>query len=143
MEPISISIPAKSMQTKQITITPVQSGVMVLKGCIVQAPNGLPQEFLLPMTTSDDDAVKEIYRSKWNVEAIRIKETGLNARPWLRRQRLSTLVKSRSKPITAPSFLKCMVTPEQPLIRIRRTSLTHGAVMMYDGERYVSTLSNI
>jgi trafficking protein particle complex subunit 9 len=31
-------------------------------------------------------------------------------------------------------FLHCNVVGEQPLLRIRRTSLTHAAVMLYDGE---------
>lgn len=135
MESISISIPSHSAQTKQIIITPVQSGELVLKGCVVQTPNGLPHEFLLPVSTPEDRAAKEIYRSKWTAEAIRIKETGLDARSWLRQQRLSATIKLRSKAATTPSFLECMVVPEQPLMRIRRTSLIHGAVMMYDGER--------
>ncbi|GJJ12127.1 hypothetical protein Clacol_006368 [Clathrus columnatus] len=134
MEPISISLPANSIQTKQIVITPLESGLLVLKGCTVQAPNGVPHEFLLPISTPEAETAQEIYRSKWNAEAIRVKETGLNARPWLRQQRLFTLTKSRAKTTSTPSFLECMVAPEQPLIRIRRTSLTHGAVMMYDGE---------
>jgi hypothetical protein len=33
--------------------------------------------------------------------------------------------------------LECKVVPEQPLLRIRRTSLTHGAVMLYNGEMLV------
>ncbi|KAJ3791523.1 TRAPP II complex [Lentinula aff. detonsa] len=31
-------------------------------------------------------------------------------------------------------FLECKVIPEQPLLRIRRTTVTHGALMLYDGE---------
>jgi hypothetical protein len=39
--------------------------------------------------------------------------------------------------LPAPSqlqFVELKVVPEQPLLRIRRTSLTHGAVMLYEGE---------
>jgi hypothetical protein len=31
-------------------------------------------------------------------------------------------------------FLVCNVVPEMPLLAIRSTSLTHGALMLYDGE---------
>lgn len=34
-------------------------------------------------------------------------------------------------------FLECTVVPELPLLWMRSTSLTHGAVMLYDGETYV------
>ena len=33
-----------------------------------------------------------------------------------------------------PRYLEVRVVPEQPSLRIRRTSLTNGAVMLYDGE---------
>ena len=33
-----------------------------------------------------------------------------------------------------PRYLEVQVVPEQPTLRIRRTSLTNGAVMLYDGE---------
>ena len=35
------------------------------------------------------------------------------------------------------SFYEVKVVPAQPFLRIRRTSLTNGAVMLYDGETYV------
>ena len=37
---------------------------------------------------------------------------------------------------TIPKFLECTVVPEQPLLRIRWSSLIHGAVMLYNGEKY-------
>lgn len=41
---------------------------------------------------------------------------------------------ARTKREKVFKFLDCKVVPEQPLLRVRRTSLTHGAVMLYDGE---------
>lgn len=32
-------------------------------------------------------------------------------------------------------WLECEVVEEQPLVWIRKTSLTHGTVMLYHGER--------
>lgn len=31
-------------------------------------------------------------------------------------------------------FLECNVVPEMPMLWMRSTSLTHGALMLYDGE---------
>jgi hypothetical protein len=78
--------------------------------------------------------VAEIERTKW---------TGLDARPAREkeRKRLSALPGAPEKSENlekAMKFLECKVVPEQPLLRVRRTSLTHGAVMLYDGESYVT-----
>lgn len=35
------------------------------------------------------------------------------------------------------SWLECRVVEEMPLLWIKKTSLTHGTVMLYDGERSV------
>lgn len=77
--------------------------------------------------------ISEIERTKW---------TGLDARPAREkeRKRLSALPgapEKSEKLEKAMRFLECKVIPEQPLLRVRRTSLTHGAVMLYDGESYV------
>ena len=74
--------------------------------------------------------VAEIERTKW---------TGLDARPAKEKERrcLSALPGASEKLEKSEKvmrFLGCKVVPEQPLLRVRRTSLTHGAVMLYDGE---------
>lgn len=38
------------------------------------------------------------------------------------------------------NWLECMVVEEQPLLWIKKTSLTHGTVMLYNGERSVPHL---
>jgi hypothetical protein len=73
-------------------------------------------------------------------ELDRFKFTGLDARPTEKeKKRLSVTAAGTSKDPAPTRFVECKVVPEQPLLRIRRTSLTHGAVMMYDGESYVSS----
>jgi hypothetical protein len=51
-------------------------------------------------------------------------------------KRNSALVASSLSKRTIPKFLECTVVPEQPLLRIRWSSLIHGAVMLYNGEKY-------
>jgi trafficking protein particle complex subunit 9 len=76
-------------------------------------------------------------------ELDRFKFTGLDARPTEKeKKRLSiTTAGAAAGTLKEPvptRFVECKAVPEQPLLRIRRTSLTHGAVMMYDGESCVS-----
>ena len=42
-----------------------------------------------------------------------------------------------TRPLSNPRFLELKVVPEQPLLRVRRSTLTNGSVMLYDGETYV------
>lgn len=98
-----------------------------------------PREFLLPLSTDEVEAKQEKRRSMRVAEIERTKWTGLNARPVKEkeRKRPSALPGASEKPEKLEKtmrFLECNVVPEQPLLRVRRTSLTHGAVMLYDGE---------
>ena len=42
-----------------------------------------------------------------------------------------------SKDESEGRWLECVVIEEQPLVWIKKTSLTHGTVMLYHGERLV------
>lgn len=71
-------------------------------------------------------------------ESERTKYTGLDSLPWERDGKHLSAVHQSQK--TQPRYLECVVVPEQPLLRVRWTSLTHGALMLYNGERYISPL---
>jgi len=101
----------------------------------VQAPWGAAKEFLLPVPINAEEDLIARRQSAMKCESGRSKYWGLESRPWEKAgKRLSTLVPPLKKPLR---FLECTVVPEQPLLRIRWTSLTHGAVMLYNGEEYV------
>jgi trafficking protein particle complex subunit 9 len=136
-QPLIVTIPANSFHVTRIVANALQPGTLVVRGCVVQAHGGTPREFVLPLATDEEDSSREKRKSAWNAEVHRIKESGLDARPWVRDKRLSIAKARASKTTRTPSelsFLECKVVVQQPLMRIRRTSLTHGAVMMYDGE---------
>lgn len=138
--PLSVVIPANSFVPVRITGIATKPGTLSVKGCVVQGVGCEPQEFLLPLETEEEENNREKRRSAREAELDRVKYTGLDARPIEReRKRLS-----HAPPVNVPTnqepalrFLECTVVAEQPLLRIRRTSLTHGAVMLYDGESYV------
>ncbi|KAG2144925.1 TRAPP II complex [Suillus cothurnatus] len=142
--PISaLVIPPNTLYPITIIGTAKTRGTLVFRGCIVQAPWGAPREFLLPVPTDADQNLFARRQSAVKCESGRTKYWGLDSHPWEKDgRRLSTLLPSLKKP---PQFLQCVVVPEQPLLRIRWTSLTHGAVMLYNGEESTIrlTLENI
>jgi hypothetical protein len=123
-----------------------QPGTLIIRGCHAQTVGCETREFLLPLSTEEEESKIEKRRTMKEAELDRYKFTGLDARPAEREKKRLSLAASAVATATAPTsketegvrFVECRVVPELPLLRIRRTSLTHGAVMMYSGESSVS-----
>lgn len=135
--PIHVLIPATSIHQVILSGRPLQPGVLYIRGCYAQAPGGNRREFILPISTDKEEAEFSRKKSMLACEIGRSKYSGIECFPWERKKRhtrtplvLATTVQKSFR------FLECKVVPEQPLLRIRRTSVTHGAVMLYDGETY-------
>ncbi|KAH9946027.1 TRAPP II complex [Epithele typhae] len=132
-----VVVPANSFHPVTINGKATEAGTLVVRGCIVQAQGGISREFVLPLSTEEEEERKSRRRSAIECETGRSKHSGLASRPWEKSsKRGSTQVTATN---AAPAkrvikYLECVVVPEQPLLRIRRTSLTHGAVMLYNGE---------
>ena len=124
-------MPPASLQTVRMVGTPLEPGTLQIRGCSVQLAGCTSREFLLPTSKSEST---EPEKTSVNVESRpeRIKHTGLDA------------FASRTRTVAATSkefggeaenrFLECTVVPAQPLLWMRSTSLTHGALMLFDGE---------
>lgn len=127
-------VPANSFHPVTITAKPLEAGVLTIRGCIVQAPGGVPKEFVLPLSTDEEEEKRARRRSAIECEVGRSKRAGLASRPWEKAgKRLNGATSQSTQTLR---FLQVKVVLEQPLLRIRRTSLTHGAVMLYNGETY-------
>ncbi|CDZ96830.1 Targeting complex (TRAPP) subunit [Phaffia rhodozyma] len=142
--PCSATIYPNSIQTFRVTGFAHSHGQLVVQGCVIRLQDGSEAEFMLPL----HDAA-EIKRQQKR-ESIRkdtertVKLSGLNARPTERKRRESTWLANAPEKVKArmslgeddelANYLTCEVVPEQPLLRIRGTSLTHGAIMLYAGE---------
>ncbi|PFH54333.1 hypothetical protein AMATHDRAFT_72835 [Amanita thiersii Skay4041] len=129
-QPTKVVIPGCSFHQIVLAGTPVSIGTLVVRGCIVQAPGGSSREFILPLLTPEEEERLAHQRSVMTCELDRHKYSGLDCLPWKRTKKRASAGKQ-----VVSRFLECNVIPEQPLLRIRRTSVTHGAVMLYDGER--------
>lgn len=95
----------------------------------------MSREFVLPLATEEEEERLAQKRSDALCNAGRFKYSGLDSFPWEKKNKLPNTENSRSS--KAMLFLECKVVPEQPLLRIRRTTATHGALMLYDGEMWV------
>ncbi|QRV85843.1 transport protein particle subunit [Ceratobasidium sp. AG-Ba] len=137
--PVSLLIPANSFHVKHIVCTPLEAGQLTIRGCIVQLPNSTPKEFTLPLASDALEASEEKRRSKRMDELVRVKASGLDAR------RRSTLFSAPPAANDKEEYVECRVVPQLPLLRVRRTSLTHGALMLYAGEcfRIRLTIENV
>jgi trafficking protein particle complex subunit 9 len=130
-----VTIPANSYHSVTLSGTPLEDGLLVVKGYHVQAPGGASREFLLSLATAEDEERRSCRRTAVACESGRTKYVGLDSRPGKYGKRNSTLVTSSSSKRVIPNFLECTVVPEQPLLRMRWSSLTHGAIMLYNGEK--------
>ena len=133
-KPISVTVPANSYHPVTLSGTPLEDGLLAIKGCRVQAPRSASREFLLPLATTEEEEHRSRRQSLAACESGRTKYSGLDSRPGKSGKRTSTLASSSSSRRATPKFLECTVVPEQPLLRIRWSSLTQGAVMLYNGE---------
>lgn len=133
-QPARITVPGNSIQQVIISGKPLASGSLVIRGCFIQAPGGATREFVLPLLTSQEEERLARRKSAISCEYDRWKYSGLECFPSAQsKKRASGAIQSTGQTITR--FLECQVVPELPLLRIRRTSVTHGAVMLYEGER--------
>ncbi|KAF5380960.1 hypothetical protein D9615_003973 [Tricholomella constricta] len=131
--PLRVLIPANSFHEVVLSGKALETGTLTIRGCRVQAPGGASREFIMPLSTDEEEQRLSRKRSSVACDAGRSKHFGIDSFPWERVKKRE----SRSPPTTIKAsfqFLECKVVPEQPLLRIRRTSLTHGALMLYNGE---------
>ncbi|KAH8117559.1 Trs120-domain-containing protein [Phellopilus nigrolimitatus] len=141
--PSPVMIQPNSFETVTLTGRTTESGTLIIRGCIVQLPGLERHEALLPSRT-DEEEEKHFLKSIAQLnEDERSKSLSLNDRLVKRRYTHDSNVplEKDSKPIAPLKYLELKIVPEQPFLRIRRTSLTNGAVMLYDGEYSIIRLT--
>ncbi|TDL27497.1 hypothetical protein BD410DRAFT_762504 [Rickenella mellea] len=123
---IPVAIPSNSVHSVTLSGKALAAGVLVVRGCMIQAADGVKQEFGLPIS---DDKDTNYLRA---VDGV-VNATIFDARPKKQYRKEDATLSKRLTPSTV-RFMELKVVPEQPMLRIRRTSITHGALMLYNGE---------
>jgi hypothetical protein len=128
-------LPPASLHTLTLQGTPTAAGALTVRGLLVQAVGGAPREFVLPLATPEEDESKSRRRSALQCEQGRAKYAGLGAHGRKRASGAGGKLVRR--------YLECNVVPDQPSMRIRWSSLAHGALMLYEGEQCVLTCARL
>ncbi|KAI1319619.1 hypothetical protein EDD11_003612 [Mortierella claussenii] len=153
--PTSTMIPAQTTVSIKVGGIPKHTGELVIRGCWVQIVHCAEQEFFvtdprtgLPVETgstgnSGGKAGGQGSSNNNNTSnngvgepLVRFKKRGLES---------FTMTKTGKDTPSEPKFASVSVIPTQPLLKISSTSLQHGSVMLFEGEKTTLrlTLENI
>lgn len=121
--PTAASIPANDSLVVRLMGTPLETGSLVIRGCIIKITGFAEQEFL-----NEKQQVEKV--SAVSVESERFKYNGLSALYNTSTDR----VEKSSTPAAEAIQETLNVIEDQPLLKISSTSLLHGAIMLFEGE---------
>nr|XP_018262525.1 uncharacterized protein I303_05542 [Kwoniella dejecticola CBS 10117]OBR84683.1 hypothetical protein I303_05542 [Kwoniella dejecticola CBS 10117] len=128
--PLPLTLPSNSVQTVRVTGQSPIAGEMSIKGVSIRLLDGSSTEILIPIVDGKEKDKREKRKSRILSDSHKIKRSGLDAR-----YTANQSAKSRGNDDEeAGKWLECKVVPELPLAWIKKTSLTHGSVMLYNGE---------
>lgn len=123
--PTQVALAPGSMHTIRLSGYPLEPGILVFRGVSLKLADCIEREFVVEAEPANVN-VRDTMNSIASDAAERMKKSGLEARQNLRL--------APGQP-GACKFLECRVAPAQPLLRVVSTSLAHGSLMLYDGER--------
>lgn len=127
--PLPIVIPASSVQTVRLTANASQPGLLQIKGAHIRLHDGSFTEILLPVIDDKEKVKRDKRQSRLSMDVGKTKRSGIEARHSMQ------LDPNISKEEDEGKWLECAVIEKQPLVWIKKSSLTHGTVMLYHGER--------
>ncbi|KAI8355172.1 TRAPP II complex [Blakeslea trispora] len=116
--PTGSTIPANTTTQIQLTGTPKEAGVLVIRGCLIRIVGFTEQEF-----TVNSKSTKSSDHSRH----AKIKSSGLKTLD-LKTDR------GQAKSSEEEQFITMNVIEQQSLFKIKRSSLLHGAIMLFEGE---------
>lgn len=109
-------------------------GALQVRGVHVRLIDGSSAEFMLPVDDDSERKRDSKRRSRALANGAKAKRQGL-------KDRKSVIMSSDIVPSLPAAderrWLECNVVEEQPLLWIKKTCLSHGTVMLYDGETSV------
>lgn len=139
---IDTTLPPLAYHTIALTGTPRGNGNLTVRGCYLTLVGCPEREFKMTLADEGNDKLRRGRESEADDRRARLKTQGLDARPAIIAQKRAGL--NNSKPDDKPAkksvakylerLLQCRVVPDQPMLRIDSPSLTHGQVMLFDGE---------
>ena len=131
----SVIIQGNSAESVTLSGRATEAGTLFVRGCSVTLPGVERHEIPLPVLTEEEEENRFLKSIAQLNEGERVKSPSLNDRLDRRRKHVGTVLSETGEKAARPrKYLELKIVPEQPCLRIRRTSLTNGAVMLYEGE---------
>ncbi|CAG8455040.1 13226_t:CDS:10 [Acaulospora morrowiae] len=137
--PMVTVITANTSVTLRISGTPTEPGQLIVRGCKIKVHGCLEQEFCVYLPPNEEEIKKKEREEEYSK---RIKKCGLavlNRSNDRRDLQSADQTKAEQKEYVS-EFLKVTVIVDQPLVKIKSTSLMHGAAMLFEGERTEMTM---
>lgn len=131
----STVVPASSMMAVRLTGIATESGILTIRGCMAKIAGCSEGEFTVPLPPTES----QVRKVAAEIESrARSRRAGVDALTEAEREDQEDLTPE-------PTFAAITVIPDQPLLKVKDTNLTHGALMLYEGETSTIriTLSNI
>ncbi len=125
---VTTGIPAESYRVLRLPFTPLGSGTLQILGISAQLPLTTPCFYEIPGQKGEDARAIDKRRSITEASRLRTKNYGL--------ARYAASAEITTSQDSGPPYLTLPITAKQPLLLVKRTNLTHGTLMLYDGERY-------
>lgn len=133
--PHPIALAPGGFQTVRLSGVATTSGSLEIRGVRLRLQDGSTTDVLLPNISEKERSKRDKRRSRVIADAAKSKRQGMEAR-WSMTSHGSGQgdLDRRASISSATKWLECKVVEEQPVVWIKKTSLTHGTIMLYDGE---------
>ncbi|KAF9165441.1 hypothetical protein DFQ26_000122 [Actinomortierella ambigua] len=151
--PASAVIPAQSTIVIKVNGVPLEAGDLQIRGCFAKVGHCADQEFFVmrppppPAPTNPSGRSNAISDRAPVVVQERPKKTGLDSFTRTPQEEAAEENSAAAAPAVKkePNFQAFKVIPPQPLLKIKATSLQHGSLMLFEGEKttFSLTLENI
>ncbi len=125
-DPIRVVLGPMMTHTVDLSLIPLEPGELVIEACHITLSDGILRTVSLPSAGRSEDGTTK--RERHRSQAPPSKAIGLGLRP---SQSISSPVSQR---ISQPNRITAKVTSRQPMLVVKSTSLTHGSLIIYDGE---------
>ncbi|ORY31418.1 TRAPP II complex [Naematelia encephala] len=121
-----MTIPASSVQTVRVAGVASSPGILTMRGVSLRLTDGSATDVLLPVIDEKDREKRDKRKSRAGIDGGKVKHFGIDARFAQHEASIHDQVEDK--------YLECEVVVEQPWVWIKKTNMTHGTVMLYNGE---------
>ncbi|WVN88627.1 uncharacterized protein L203_103838 [Cryptococcus depauperatus CBS 7841] len=134
-----LAVPALAVHTIRLSTIASTPGTLQIRGVSIRLADGSSTDVLLPVINTEERQRRQKRYSKFKRESIKSKGSGMDAR--IHAINHVAAKQSLHELDGKEQWLECMIVEPLPLAWIKATSLTHGVIMLYNGESSIIHLT--